>query len=58
MINNNTRSIDHIFKEVCESEITVQEQEQGPGGLTTDVYNCLEGPNISLVGRVTRVYKE
>ncbi len=56
MINNNTPSIDSIFIEVCESEITVQ--EQGPGGLTTDVYNCLEGPNISLVGRVTGVYKE
>ncbi len=58
MINNNTPSIDRIFIEVCESEITIQEQEQGPDGLTTDIYNCLEGPNISLVGRVTGVYKE
>ncbi len=48
-IKNNIPSIDSIFKEVCESEITVQEldaavkkskpgKSPGPDGLTTDLY--------------------
>ncbi len=48
-IKNNIPSIDSIFKEVCESEITVQEldaavktskpgKSPGPDGLTTDFY--------------------
>lgn len=50
MIKNNIPSIDSVFKELCDSDLTLQEldaaikqskpgKSPGPDGLTTDFYN-------------------